>query len=271
MKPVRHAVSVLVRRGPEGLLAVRRPPDDDELPGVWGLPAASLREGEDPEDAVARVGRDKLGVELASARPLREGETEREGYRLRMRLYEADVREGEPSVPQPVEGVTQYVDWEWAPPGRLREAAGKGSLCSRLCLEWLEERGGPRSERGGASDRAGSAAADGSGARADGGTDGDGDDGPWWRRWGRDLDPTRKWLGLLLLVGASAVFLWEMVQLVLSLFSFQGIDRAAVASILVMIFAVFLTLGVIGGGLVRALRRAEEGGSGEEEGQAPEA
>ena len=52
---------------PEGLLLVRRPDDDDDLPGVWGLPAASLAEGESEEDAVRRAGREKLGVEVRAA------------------------------------------------------------------------------------------------------------------------------------------------------------------------------------------------------------
>ena len=60
--------------GPEGLLLVRRPDDDESLPGVWGLPAVSLAPGESEEDAVRRAGRDKLGVELEPLEPVgREG------------------------------------------------------------------------------------------------------------------------------------------------------------------------------------------------------
>ena len=36
----------LVIESPAGILLVLRPDDDESLPGVWGLPAASLREGE---------------------------------------------------------------------------------------------------------------------------------------------------------------------------------------------------------------------------------
>ena len=36
----------LVIEGSGGILLVRRPDDDESLPGVWGLPAASLRAGE---------------------------------------------------------------------------------------------------------------------------------------------------------------------------------------------------------------------------------
>lgn len=135
---MKRSVSVVIR-SPDGtrLLAVRRPPDDEELPGAWGLPAATLREDEDYPEAAGRIGPEKLGVRLAVGRMLRQGEAEREAYRLRMRLFEAEVAAGEPAVPQDVPGVTQYVEWDWSPPERLEAAARRGSLCSRLCLAHL--------------------------------------------------------------------------------------------------------------------------------------
>lgn len=151
-KPIKRSVAVVVAevpvgrggplrrpRIPERLLLVQRPPDDEELPGAWGLPAASLESGEEWEEAVQRAGRDKLGVRLAPGLLLREGELERAAYRLRMRLYAAELEEGQPRVPQLVAGVTQYVDWEWAPASRLEASARRGSLCSRLCLAWVRE------------------------------------------------------------------------------------------------------------------------------------
>lgn len=142
MKPIRHSVSVVVFEDEDRsrLLAVRRPPDDDELPDIWGLPAATLdREaGESFEEAVNRTGRTKLGVELEVEELLNEGGTERGTDHLHMRLYRGRIASGEPAVPQPEEDVTQYVDWEWAPPERLADGARRGSLCSRLCLEALD-------------------------------------------------------------------------------------------------------------------------------------
>lgn len=140
----KRSVSVLVE-GPHGsrLLAVRRPEDDEELPGAWGLPAASLRGDEGWAEAAARIGPEKLGVDLDVGEVLREGEAAREAYRLRMRLFGASIAAGEPEVPQDAPGVTQYVDWTWARPDRLRDSARRGSLCSRLCLGHLEERATP--------------------------------------------------------------------------------------------------------------------------------
>src|SRR5688572_9064527 len=113
---VRRSVSVAVRRrdDAEAVLVVRRPLDDPDLPGVWGLPAASLAPGESWEDAVRRTGTEKLGVHLLIGRELSRGATERAGYTLEMRLFEANIQVGEPAVPQAWVEVTQYVEWRWA-------------------------------------------------------------------------------------------------------------------------------------------------------------
>jgi ADP-ribose pyrophosphatase YjhB (NUDIX family) len=117
------------------VLVVLRPEDDEELPNVWGLPAGSLHQGETWLDAVERAGREKLGIELEVIRELNRGETERSNYTLQMRLYEARIAHGAPSVPQPDNDVTQYRDWKWDTPEVLQPAADRGSLCCRLFLE----------------------------------------------------------------------------------------------------------------------------------------
>lgn len=136
----RRSVSFVIRQpGHSQLaLAVRRPPDDDDLPNAWGLPAGSLLEGETWQDAVRRAGRDKLGVELEVGDVLEEGTIERAGYTLHMRLYEARIVSGTPSAPQQVEGVTQYTALDWLPPERFVPAAEAGSLCCRLYLRFVD-------------------------------------------------------------------------------------------------------------------------------------
>src|SRR5262245_37440963 len=106
-KPVKHSVALAIfGRGRGTVLVVQRPADDEDLPNEWGLPASSLRSGESLEDAVRRTGREKLGVELESVRELNRGQTERADYSLEMRLYEAEIVNGEPVVPQSAPGVT---------------------------------------------------------------------------------------------------------------------------------------------------------------------
>jgi ADP-ribose pyrophosphatase YjhB (NUDIX family) len=130
--PLKRSVSLVIE-GPAGLLLVRRPDDDESLPGVWGLPAASLRSGEQERDAVMRAGRDKLGVELEPLGVVAQERAERPGYELAMRDWAVRIVAGEPAVPQQGEG-TQYVEWRWGRRADLAPAARAGSLCARALL-----------------------------------------------------------------------------------------------------------------------------------------
>ena len=149
---VKQSVSVAIRSvaadGRERVVAVLRPEVfGDPLGGLWGLPAASLREGETPDDAVARVLRDKLGLGTPEGvEPINEGRRDQDGYTQTMTVYAVAWDVAEPlaiSLPAPHVNptVTMYRDWRWAAPEELREAAERGSLCTRLYLEWVEARG----------------------------------------------------------------------------------------------------------------------------------
>ena len=133
------ALSITHPGAPGVLLLVRRPPDDQDLPDTWGLPAASLRDGESWTDAAHRIARDKLGIAIVLGRELSRGSLLRTGRRLNMRLYAAHVRSGRPRVPQDIAGVTQYVALRWALPDVLDAGAARGSLCCRLQLGWPVE------------------------------------------------------------------------------------------------------------------------------------
>jgi len=133
---IKRSVSLAIPDGDGRVLLVQRPPDDEDLPDAWGLPAASLDAGESWADAVRRAARDKLGVAVDPGGLLHGGQLDRPGYRLEMRLYRARLRDGDPVVPQAVPGVTQYVAWRWGPALDLVPASRAGSLCSRLYLEW---------------------------------------------------------------------------------------------------------------------------------------
>jgi 8-oxo-dGTP diphosphatase len=114
-----------VIEGPRGLLLVRRPDDDKDLPGAWGLPAVSLAAGESEQQAVLRAGRDKLGVEVDPV--------ERVGRERTMSDWEARIVAGEPAVPQPGPH-TQYAELRFGEPADLVPAARMGSLCCRVLL-----------------------------------------------------------------------------------------------------------------------------------------
>ena len=137
MQPVKHSVAVVVRDERGWFLVVKRPEDPrDPLAGVWGLPAVTLRAGEDERAAAERVGRDKLGVTLRVGRKIGEKTGDRGDYMLRLSDYEAAVTHGTPSVPQDDPAVTQYTESRFTDdPTVLTEAAGKGSLCAQVFLE----------------------------------------------------------------------------------------------------------------------------------------
>ena len=86
--PVKRSIAVMIFQG-DKVLSVRRPDDDDELPGIWGLPAGTLRPSETIEDLISRIGGDKLGVKLTPLRKITSGRQMRPLYLLEMELWEA--------------------------------------------------------------------------------------------------------------------------------------------------------------------------------------
>jgi len=121
--PVKHSVAVMIFK--EGkVLSVRRPDHDDEVPGIWGLPAGTFRHEETIDDLIARIGREKLGVELASVRKLMSGRQMRQQYLLEMDLWEATMK-----------GTPARGDWQWATIESLQAGANAGSLCCELALK----------------------------------------------------------------------------------------------------------------------------------------
>ena len=123
MSAVKHSVAVMITKGNQ-ILAIRRPDDEDELPGVWGLPAGTTRANESVEDVIRRIGRDKLGVKLTPVRKLASGAQDRPSYRLEMELWNASM-----------EGTPTYKEWQWAPVDLLRPGMASGSLCCELAIQ----------------------------------------------------------------------------------------------------------------------------------------
>lgn len=136
MRTVR-AIAVFIPNPRDGALAlvVRRPDDDDDLPGVWGLPATTLRPME--SDAARRLGESKLGSPVTLGALLAEGAQARHDHELRMRLYAATMSSPELELPSldAAAGFTLYTDWRWAPASALAEGAARGSLCCALALQ----------------------------------------------------------------------------------------------------------------------------------------
>jgi ADP-ribose pyrophosphatase YjhB (NUDIX family) len=121
---MKRSIALLIR-SEEKFLSVRRADNDDELPGVWGLPAGSFRGTETLNDLVMRIVRDKLGVVLKPGRKLAHGRQERPQYILDMELWEAEI----------ASGTITHEAWQWATPEILISGALQGSLCCRLAAD----------------------------------------------------------------------------------------------------------------------------------------
>ena len=121
--PVKHSLAVMIFKDDQ-VLAIRRPDDDDELPGVWGLPAGTYRSEESTAHLIERIGRDKLGVFLTPTRKVAAGMQNRTAYKLEMELWLAAM-EGTPSGPE----------WKWVSVDMLAPGAASGSLCCELAIE----------------------------------------------------------------------------------------------------------------------------------------
>ena len=135
--PVQRAVALVVHCPDDAglLLAVRRPEDDADLPGLWGLPAATLSEDETVEDAARRIGETKLGTGVEPGEVAAQGTQQRSAYLLEMALVTARLRDPDsrPRLQAPPAS-TAYVAWRWAHPDILQEAARRGSLCCQLLM-----------------------------------------------------------------------------------------------------------------------------------------
>ena len=135
-----HAIAVVITNPLDDylILTVRRPYDDVDLPGVWGLPATVIKPGESSHTAARRIGTLKLGGKMTLGIMLAEGAQERTTQRLIMSLYAATIDASLPKLPNPrmnVDGVTYYIGLKWAPIETLTVGAQRGSLCCQLALE----------------------------------------------------------------------------------------------------------------------------------------
>ena len=137
MKPFKEAVSLVITNNQNQFLAVKRPNDPkDELAGLWGFPAVTLKEGESHQDAATRVGHQKLGVEIELGDKIGDNTHDRGTYILHLTDYQANVTRGIPKAPQSDTSVTQYSECMYSDdPTILIPNARKGSQCTQLFLE----------------------------------------------------------------------------------------------------------------------------------------
>jgi hypothetical protein len=135
-----HAIAVVITHPLDDslMLTVQRPDDDEDLPGVWGLPATSILVDESANGAAHRLGTLKMGSDIILGTLLAEGTQERLTHHLAMRLYAASLGATAPELPEPknrIDDATYYTGWKWAPRESLSAGAEMGSLCCQLALQ----------------------------------------------------------------------------------------------------------------------------------------
>ena len=134
-KPVKESIAFYWTDAQGRFSAVKRSDDDESLPGVWGLPGGSLREGETPEQTVIRAGRDKLGIVVKPQRSVGDDTQDRGSYTLHLTEFEVELISGKPHLANADNTVSHYADFQMSnEPDLLQEAAREGSSCSRIFL-----------------------------------------------------------------------------------------------------------------------------------------
>jgi len=137
-KQIKYVVAVALKKTQDSdeFLVVKRPDDDPDLGGHWGLPAASMREGELPEQAAQRVCREKLGCEATAVRFMGLMYQKRNSYDIFLMDVEMILNDGQTAdVHKAHTENTAYVDQKWTTdPMDLMTSAKGGSCCSSIFL-----------------------------------------------------------------------------------------------------------------------------------------
>ena len=133
---VKFSVSLVIHHPSNSkfMLTVKRPEDDFELHGLWGLPACSLHKYESLELAASRVGPEKLGLVLPAGKIIADGTQERTDYLLTMVLFETISPTKLFNLPEILPEKTFYTDWKWAELSHFEDSAKQGSLCCQLLI-----------------------------------------------------------------------------------------------------------------------------------------
>lgn len=130
-KPIKHAVSVVIRNNSKTLFALRSP-NKKRFPSTWSLPSYFVIEGELDSDTIKRIGRDKLGVQLEPVRLLNEGYGERDEFTLFMHDYEVAIVGGIPHISS-----DDYTELSWEEPASFLKTISAKGECTRLYEEYL--------------------------------------------------------------------------------------------------------------------------------------
>lgn len=111
-RPERERLGAVVRRG--GRVLVWRRPPEGLLGALWDLPSIPRPDGRPPAAALAEGLEARLGIRVHVGAPLRSIRHDFSHFRLRLEVYGARWRRGEPRIETP---------WRWAEPAEIDELA----------------------------------------------------------------------------------------------------------------------------------------------------
>ncbi len=135
MKTTKESVAIVILDENGDFLAVKRA-DDDSFAGHWGLPAATVRNGETKEDTAKRAAKDKLGVDIKVLGLVGDMSLDKGEYISHLTEYRVNIPKGDVSLEARDPSVSHYVEYKYCDdPSILIPAAKAGSVCSRIFLK----------------------------------------------------------------------------------------------------------------------------------------
>ncbi len=157
-KPIKYSVAVIIKdqAHPRRFLIVKRPDDDPDHGGKWGLPAITMETGELLEQAAERVCREKLNCSAVPTRFIGAMFQKRNSYDIfLMDIEMVLIGNYPPDCMQATTTHTKYVAQRWSTrPLDLLPSARDGSCCSSIFLtdrglmdtaEWITSLEGSKS------------------------------------------------------------------------------------------------------------------------------
>jgi hypothetical protein len=137
-KPLKYTVAIVIKdaKSPDKFLLVKRPDDDPDLRGAWGLPALTAKPNELPEETARRVCREKLGCDGVPTRFLGAMVQKRNSYDICLMDIEVQLNGAtSPDVAKATAPSTRYSQQKWTnQPMDLMPAAKEGSCCASIYL-----------------------------------------------------------------------------------------------------------------------------------------
>jgi 8-oxo-dGTP pyrophosphatase MutT (NUDIX family) len=136
-KRVDYVVAIILKKsGTDEILIVKRPAEDTDLANHWGLPAATMKKGELPEDCARRICVEKLGCKANPKKFIGLMFQKRNAYDLFLMDIEMELsNRSEPDIKRSNTSNTAYIEQKWTTGStELLASANSGSCCSSIYL-----------------------------------------------------------------------------------------------------------------------------------------